>query len=334
MFSSYSNQAHVALIDYSEELFAPVGFEADRIADFGGRWTEHQCRTAQEVLNVAGDAVVIVVQSVRPLLTREVIEKLPACRCMIRAGAGYDSINWRAATEQGIMVCNAPTYCSDEVADHAIALLLSCLRHVTRLDRALREGKHDKKLAGRTRRLDGSTLGVVGLGRIAQRLVQRMRAWDLTILAYDPYIEPARAEALNVQLVDLDTLLRASDFITLHCPLTEETRHLISWDAFEKMKPSAILVNDSRGGVIDQEALIDALRRERIWAAGLDVTEKEPIPPDSPLLQLDNVVITPHVAAYSPQSRHELYTLICEIAGAVLRGETPPFVVNPEVLEE
>lgn len=334
MPSHHTDQPHVALIDYSEELFSPIGFEAERIAQIGARWTEHQCRTAQDVLSVASDAVVIAVQSVRPLLTADVIRKLPLCRCMIRAGAGYDSIDWQVATEQGIMVCNTPTYCTDEVADHAIALLLSCLRHVTRLDRALRAGQHASRLAGRTRRLADSTLGIVGLGRIGGRVAQRMTGWDQRILAYDPYIKKVRAKSLGAELVDLDTLLRSSDIISLHCPLTDETRHMIDAKALAQMKPGAILINDARGAVVDEEALIDALRSERIWAAGLDVTEREPLPADSPLLTLDNLVVTPHVAAYSPQSRREVYELICEIVAAVLQGQTPPFVVNPEVLKD
>lgn len=325
--------AHVVLVDYARDLFAPVGFEAQRLAAAGASWEAYECRSADDVLAVARDADVVVVQSVRPLLTREVIAQLPRCRCLIRAGAGYDSLDYAAATEMGIMVCNAPTYCTDEVADHAIALLLACLRHIPRLDAAMRRGEHAYHLAMPTRRLAGSTLGVIGLGRIGARLVQRLSGWQLRVLAYDPYTTPERAASLGASLVSLDELLAQSDFISLHCLLNEQTHHLLGREALAKVKPGVIIVNDSRGPLIDEAALVASLRDGRVWAAGLDVTEKEPLPSDSPLLELDNVILTPHTAAYSPQSREDLYAQICEICIEVIQGRVPPFLVNPEVLD-
>ncbi len=324
---------HVVLVDFARPLFEPVGFEAQRLAKAGASWQVYECRSGEEVVKVARDADVVVIQSVRPLLTREVIARLPRCRCLVRAGAGYDSLDYRAATELGIMVCNAPTYCTDEVADHAIALLLACVRHVAWLDAAMRRGAHDKPQQMATRRIRGSTLGIIGLGRIGQRLAETVRGWQLTVLAYDPYVSQDVARSLGVTLVDLDELLRRSDFVSVHCPLTEKTRHLLSWNAFAKMKPGAILINDARGPIVDEEALIHALKHGPLQAAGLDVTEQEPLPPDSPLLELDNVVLTPHVAAYSPQSREDLYNLICDICIDVIQGRIPQFIVNPEVLD-
>lgn len=324
--------AHVVLVDYARDLFAPVGFEAERLAAAGASWEAHECRSAADVLKVARDADVVVVQSVRPLLTREVIAQLPRCRCLIRAGAGYDSLDYIAATEMGIMVCNAPTYCTDEVADHAIALLLACLRHIPRLDAAMRRGEHAYHLARPTRRLAGSTLGVIGLGRIGARLVQRLSGWELRVLAYDPYITPERAASLGATLTSLDALLAQSDFISLHCLLNEQTHHLLGREALAKVKPGVMIVNDSRGPLIDEAALVEALQDGRVWAAGLDVTEREPLPADSPLLELDNVILTPHTAAYSPQSREALYAQICEISIDVIQGRVPQFLVNPTVL--
>ena len=325
--------AHVVLVDYARDLFAPVGFEAERLAAAGASWEAHECRSAADVLAVARDADVVVVQSVVPLLTREVIAQLPRCRCLIRAGAGYDSLDYAAATEMGIMVCNTPTYCTDEVADHAIALLLACLRHIPRLDAAMRRGEHAYHLAMPTRRLAGSTLGVIGLGRIGARLVQRLSGWQLRVLAYDPYTTPERAVSLGATLVSLDELLAQSDFISLHCLLNEQTHHLLDRAALAKVKPGAVIVNDSRGPLIDEAALAEALQDGRVWAAGLDVTEKEPLPADSPLLELDNVILTPHTAAYSPQSREDLYAQICAISIDVIQGRVPQFLVNPTVLD-
>ncbi len=324
--------AHVVLIDYSRPLFTPMGFEAERMAAVGASWEEYECRTPEQVIQAAKDAVVVVIQSVRPLLTREVIEQLPAARCLIRAGAGYDCIDVAAATEQGIMVCNTPTYCVDEVSDHAIALLLDCLRHVSRLDRAMHQGEQPHRAPGRTRRMRGATLGIIGLGPIGRRVAQSVGGWEMEVVAYDPYVPQERATPLGIEMLPLEALLERSDFITIHCPLTPETYHMLDDEAFARIKPGCILVNDARGAIVDEAALIRALDSGRLWAAGLDVTEEEPLPPDSPLRGREDVVLTPHVAAYSPESRADLYELIVEVCADVVQGRIPRFVVNREVL--
>lgn len=325
-------EAHVVLVDFSRPLFEPVGFEAERMAAAGASWEQYECRTEEQVLEVARDAAVVVVQSVRPLLTRRVIEQLPVSRCLIRAGAGYDSIDVEAATEQGMMVCNTPSYCVDEVADHAIALLLDCVRHVSRLDRVMHAGGRPSRQPGETRRVHGATLGIIGLGPIGRRVARRMAGWEPRILAYDPYLAPEQAATVGAELVSLEDLLRQSDFITLHCPLTPDTLHLINDTTLSLVKPGCILVNDSRGAVVDEAALVRALQDGRLWAAGLDVSEQEPLPLDSPLRSLDNVVLTPHVAAYSPESRIDLYAEICEVCADVVQGRIPRTVVNRSVL--
>lgn len=322
----------VVLIDYDEKLFAPMESEAEMLARAGASWETYQLRTPQAVLEVARDADVVVIQTVRVLLTREVIAQLPRCRCMIRAGAGYDSIDYKAATEYGVMVCNAPTYCTDDVADHAMALLLSSLRHVPRLDAAMRQGRFARELAIPTRRLKGSTLGIIGLGRIGGTLARRVKGWEVAVIAYDPYVGQDRGDQVGARMVGLDELLERSDFISVHCPLTDETHHMLSWDEFARVKPGLILVNTARGPIVHQEPLVKALEEGRVWAAGLDVTEQEPLPPDSPLLRMDSVILTPHISANSPEARRDLYRLICEISGAVVQGRIPEFVVNPEVL--
>jgi len=328
---SNTSPAQVVLIDYDPILFSPMGDEAEYLAARGASWETHLCRSADDVLAVARDADVVAVQTVRPLLTREVLAQLTRCRCTIRAGAGYDSIDYKAATEMGIMVCNTPTYCTDDVADNAIAHILSSVRHLARLDVAMRQNRWARELAIPTRRITGSTLGIIGLGRIGSRVAKRMRSWDLTILAYDPYITQSHADSVGAQLVGLDDLLRRSDFVTIHCPLTDETYHLLSWDQFAQLKPGAFLVNTARGPIVHEQALVAALRDGRLAGAGIDVFEHEP-PTDSPLLQIDSVTLTPHTSANSPESRRDLFRLICEVSGEVVQGRVPPFVVNPEVL--
>ena len=323
----------VVLIDYTAELFAPVGFEAEMLAEAGASWEVYQVRSPEEVVRVAHDADVVAVQATYPHLTREVLAQLDRTRCTIRAGAGYDSIDYKAATEMGIMVCNAPTYCTDDVSDHAMALILAAVRNITRQDAAMRAGKPAKNLARPSRRVAGATLGIIGLGRIGSTTAKRARGWDMTVLASDPYVSQEHATSVGATLVSLDELLERSDFITVHCLLDDETYHLLGPAEFAKMKDGAILVNTARGPIIDESALIDALQSGKLWAAGLDVTEQEPLPMDSPLFKMDNVLLTPHTSANTPESQRDLYRIVCEISIDVIQGRIPEWVQNPEVLD-
>lgn len=323
----------VVLIDYSEELYSPVGFEAEMLARANASWVTHHCQNGDEVLEVARDADVIAIQSVKPLLTREVLAKTTRCRCTIRAGAGYDSIDYKAATEMGIMVCNAPTYCTDDVADHAMGLMLAGVRNIVRLDKAMHEKRYIRALARPSRRLAGATMGIIGLGRIGSTTARRAHGWDMTILAYDPYVPQEQADVLGVKMVSLEELLERVDFLSIHCLLTDETHHLLSWDEFKRIKPGVVLANTARGAIIDEPALIAALQEGRVWAAGLDVTEQEPPADDSPLWTMDNVILTPHVSANTPESQRDLYRIVCEISTDVVQGRIPEWVVNPDVLD-
>jgi D-3-phosphoglycerate dehydrogenase len=271
------------------------------------------------------------VQSVRPLLTRSVIEQLERCRCIARLGTGYDSVDVNAATEQGIVVCNAPTYCTDDVADHALALLMNSVRHIARQDRWIRAGRWDRTGARPSRRLKGCTLGIIGFGHIGQALAERVSGFGMKILAYDPYVEAETCAHYSTQKVQLDELLQQSDFISVHCPLTDETYHLLSNREFDLMKKEIFIVNTSRGEIVNETALAHALETGQVWGAGLDVFEKEPLPLDSPLRQFDNITFTPHVGANSEDSVTDLYQIACQIAIAVSESQWPPGAVNPEV---
>jgi len=319
------------LVDYDEDLFTPPGWPADMLAGAGIDYVEDQQRTPQTAGRLARDADVVMVQSVRPLLNREVIAGLEKCRCIVRLGIGYDTVDVAAATERGILVCNVPYYCIEDVADHALALLMGAVRHVARQDAAVRAGEWDRTKARPARRMKGCTMGFVGFGNIARGLARRVSGFDMTLVAYDPYVDAATAARHGVQKVEFDELLRRADFISVHCPLTDQTRHLLSHREFDLMKEGAFVVNTSRGPIIDEAALAAALRSGKVWGAGLDVFEREPLPADSPLRDFDNAVFTPHVSANSLESTADLYRAGCQIAIDVCAGRWPQGVVNPQV---
>lgn len=319
------------LIDYDEDLFAPPDWVGEELASAGIEWIAEQHSTSQSALEAARDADVVMLQSVRPLLTRTVIEDLSKCRCLVRLGIGYDTVDVEAATSRGIPVCNVPTYCIDDVADHALALLLDGVRHIAKQDRWIRAGRWDRTGARPARRMRGGTLGLIGFGRIARALAERASGFGLELLTFDPYVDAETAARWGAQKVDLETLLLRSDFISVHCPLNDETHHLLGRREFALMKEGVFLVNTSRGPIVDEEALADALLAGKVWGAGLDVFEQEPLPLSSPLRAFENVTFTPHVGANSEKSVTDLYRAGCQIAIDVRHGRWPASVVNPEV---
>ncbi len=319
------------LVDYDEDLFAPPDWVEEELACHGIEWIAGQHRTPEAVLKAASGSDVVMIQSVRPLLDRAVIQALEQCRCIVRLGIGYENVAVDAATEQGILVCSVPTYCIDDVADHALALLMAGVRHIARQDRWIRAGRWDRTGARPARRMNGCTMGFVAFGRIARALAERVSGFGMTLLAYDPYLDSETIAGHGAQKVELDELLNRADFVSIHCPLTDETHHLLGAREFGLMKEGVFLVNTSRGPVIDEAALIDALRSGRVWAAGLDVFEQEPLPMDSPLRAFDNVILTPHVGANSEESVADLYRTGVQVAVDVHSGHWPQGVVNPEV---
>jgi D-3-phosphoglycerate dehydrogenase len=319
------------LVDYDEDLFTPPTWVSDELARHGIEWIVGQYRTPQAVLEAAQTGDVVLIQSVRPLLPRSIIEQLARCRCIVRLGIGYDNVDVAAATAQGILVCNAPTYCIDDVADHALALLMDGIRHITRQDRWIRAGRWDRTGVQPARRLKGLTVGFIAFGRIARALAERVSGFGMTLLAYDPYCDAETMDRYNVQKMELDELLSRVDCVSIHCPLTDETHHLLSTRQFNLMKEGVFIINTSRGPIIDEAALVEALRSGKIWGAGLDVFEQEPLPLDSPLREFDNVTFTPHVGANSQDSVDDLYLTGCRIIIDVCNEHWPEAVVNPEV---
>jgi len=257
----------------------------------------------------------------------------PRLKVISNLAVGYDNINIAEATKRGIFVGNTPGVLTETTADLAFALLMAAARRIAGGDRYTRQGKWrtwgPQVLLGQD--IHGATLAIIGLGRIGAEVARRARGFNMRVLYHDSSRRGAEEEcALGTEFVpQLAELLSRADFISLHVPLTPQTRHLIGAREFALMKPTAVIVNTSRGQVIDQAALYRALKDGRIFAAGLDVTEVEPIPPDDPLLTLDNVVITPHIASASFATRTKMALIAAENLIAGLRGETPPHCVNP-----
>lgn len=261
-------------------------------------------------------------------VTTAVIRAAPRLRVVARLGIGLDNIAVAAATQRGIPVTNVPDYCVEEVADHALALLLSCARKVAFYHLQTKHGRYDLQAGAPMRRLRGQALGLVGLGRIGRAVVPKARGLGLQVLAHT---RSGDAHGSGVEMVPLEQLLARSDFVSLHVPLTPETGHLIDAAALAAMKPTAYLINTSRGGVVDHDALWEAIQQESIAGAALDVFDPEPPNLQHPLFRDERVVLTPHAAFVSEESLAELRTRTAHQVADVLSGRRPENVVNPEV---
>ncbi|MDS0220746.1 C-terminal binding protein [Haloarcula sp. S1AR25-5A] len=262
-------------------------------------------------------------------VTAEVIDAADSLAVVGRAGIGVDNIDVRAAVEAGVTVVNVPDYSVDEVSTHAFALLLACVRKIPTLNRSVKSGEWEWSVGQPIRRLAGSTVGLVAFGKLASRFAAKLRGFDVDVIAYDPYVPEYRMGDLGVESVTFETLLADSDIVSLHAPLTDETRGMIDADALDRMADDALLVNTARGGLVDETALYDALVNGDLGGAGLDVRESEP-PGESSLHDLDSVVCSPHVAWYSEESRTELTQTVAEDVIRVLRGEEPENPIDPE----
>ncbi len=280
------------------------------------------------------DAEVIVNSTL--LISADILPSLRRCQLIVRSGIGLDTIDVAAATACGIVVANAPTFCSAEVADHAAALILSFARRIPWLDRQVREGAWltiQQDVWG-IRRLSKLTLGVVGLGKIGQQLARRLASFGMRILGYDPYLSDNAIQSLGVTPASFADLLRESDFVSLHVPLLPSTRALIDEAALKLMKPTAVLINTSRGPVVDEPALIRALQANRLFGAALDVVEQEPPDLNNLLLAIDSqrLILTPHVASSSVEAIQALHSEVGAAIEAILDGRWPSATVNSSVV--
>jgi D-3-phosphoglycerate dehydrogenase len=310
-----SNKVYILNYEYED-----LSFERDRLAAAGLELVPAHCPTEEDVAAIASDAVGII--NVYASIRAVAAAALTQCRVIVRPGVGYDMIDVAACRSHGIEVCNVPDYCTEEVADHAVALAMALQRKIVLHHRNVAQGAWNYQLVGPVHRLSGLTVGLAGFGRIGRAFAARMAGMTSHLIAYDPFVSDETFDAAGVRRVDLETLLAESDILSLHMPLTPQNHHMVSAASIATMARRPIIVNVSRGGLIDTAALVDALRSGAVAAAGLDVLESEPeVPPE--LLALENVIITPHTAMFSEEAMLEDRTRAVDEVIRVVQGEPP-----------
>lgn len=326
------NTIYIPGLDFGEKLLEPL--DATLV---NGMW-----RTEDELISNVTDADAVICSGPLQPFTRQVLSALSKCRIAASLGNAYDRLDLEAASEFGIVVTNIPDYCIDEVSGQAVALMLALGHKLFQLDKAVREKqvnfvppnrKAVTEIAYPIFRMHDQTLGIVGLGRIGTATALKARGLGMRVIAYDPYVLGAVMVSRGVEPVDFDTLLRESDFITIHALLNEETRSMLGYEEFKKMKPTCYFINAARGAIVDQPALIRALQEGLIAGAGLDVTVDDPVAVDNPLLKMPNVILTGHSAWYSTtaDSESEFWHKAMTQVVLALKGEWPPYAVNLEV---
>jgi D-3-phosphoglycerate dehydrogenase len=329
-----STRLKVVVTDYIEP---DMDWEAAEMEKRGADFTALQLkfRSEEEVIAAVKDADVIVVNMVP--LTARVIESLENCKRIIRHGAGYDNVDVAACTARGIPLAYCPDYCTEEVAEQAIALILACARQIPQsrqvLDDSIAQGKWDFSGIAKCYRMAGKRLGIIGCGRIGSRVLHKMRHFGFEeIMVCDPYLTMDQLRALETRTVSQSTVFLDADYITLHTPLNDETRHLINRKTLDMMKPTAYLVNTSRGQMVDHEALAEALKEKKIAGAGIDVFDTEPPEQTFPLLGLENAILTPHLSWYSEDASWKIRQDIVADIERALAGKAPRWCVNEEVV--
>lgn len=311
-----------------------VGIETKTLADAGLELICAQAKNQEQIVAAGRDADVLMTYDQG--ISRPIIQELARTQAIVSYGIGFDHIDTDAATEHGILVINTPGFCIEEVANHALMLLLALTKKLVLLDSRMRAGKWTvpremREVLPPTPPIYGERLGLVGFGAIARNVALKAQVFGLNVSAYDPLVDAAVFQAQGVTRATLDEVLTQSDYISLHVPLTPETRNLLNAERLRAMKPTAYLINTSRGGVIDEPALIQALQAGWIAGAGLDVFAQEPLSADSPLLKMDNVTVTPHTASYSEASRVRVRQRVAQEAARIARGEWPTALANPRV---
>ena len=307
----------------------PFSLEEAELRAVGAELSVANSTNEDALIAAAAAADGLLVQYAR--ITPRLMDAMPRCRVISRYGIGMDMIDLAGAQARGIICCNVPVFCVSEVADHVLALLLNLARHVTRLDSSVREGVWNvREVAPGCERLDGQTLGLIGLGKIAQAVAVRARAFGMRVIAHSPRAPESVFRNAEVTPVELDDLLRTADFVSIHTPLRAQTWHLIGSAELGRMKSAAFLINSARGPVVDTDALAQALETGAIAGAALDVLEQEPMPKDSPLLSLPNLIITPHAAFYSKTSLTILRSETAAEVARVLSGQPPRSPVVPD----
>ena len=300
-------------IDFERKIIESAGFKLESVQPI--------CKTEDDIIRACGSADVLLVQWAP--VTRRVLEALPNVRCIVRYGVGVNNFDLDAARDLNVVAANVPDFCVEEVANHAMAMILSLCRRIPQDHSQILQGKWGVNPFRPIPALTDLTLGLVSFGKIARNLARKAAAFGFSIVAHDPLLNPEAFAQYNVKPLGLREILSQSDIVSLHCPLVKETTHLIDKDALARMKPGAILINTSRGPVVDEPALIDALKSGHLGGAGLDVFEVEPLPAVSPLRSFSNVILTSHAASVSEKAVDMLQTKAAEAARDFLLGKDP-----------
>lgn len=321
----------VAVTDY---IFPNLDIEAAILSKVQAEIVAEQCKTEDDVIALAKDADAIMNTYYGPI-SEYVISNLEKSRIIVRFGIGVDTIDIPAATKYGIMVANIPDYCIEEVSDHAASCILALGRKIVFSDRTMRAGvwgiKHLKPMGS----FSGKTLGIIGFGRIGRLVAKKLKPFGFNIVFYDPFMDSNMGTEFNARKLELDELLKRSDFITIHSPATKENHHLLNKARFDMMKDGVYIVNTARGELIDTDALIEALKSQKVAGAALDVIENvPPLENIDEMTGMDNVILTPHSAWYTDEAIIALRTLASEEVVRVLTGDRPKNLLNPEVLNK
>ncbi|MGL3823086.1 C-terminal binding protein [Sphingopyxis sp. R3-92] len=307
-------------ITVTDATFPSLTHERAVAEEFGAAFVEAKCVSADDVIAAAEGTDVLIVQFAQ--VTAQAIARLAPGSLIVRYGIGLDNIDLAAAQAHGVKVAYVPDYATGEVADHTAALILTMLRCVVPLDQSVRDGKWDAVgVAGSLRAFPETVVGFVGFGRIGQEVLARLKPFGFQAIVADPFADPEMLAKLGVEAVDLDTLFDRADVITLHCPLTPETRHVVNAARLARKSDRAALVNTARGGLIDPDALTDALESGQLRAAAMDVFEREPLPRDSSLRHCPNLILTPHAAWYSTSAIERLQSLAADEVRRHLTGQ-------------
>jgi D-3-phosphoglycerate dehydrogenase len=316
------NQRKAVVVDCDH---SNIEIEREVLRDVCGELPWLACKTEDEIIGQCAEVEGMLLQYAPA--TRRVLEKLPRCKVIARYGVGVDTIDLEAASEQGIVICNVPDYGMEEVSDHALALMLALTRKIVPANALVKSGRWDCSLVQPIVRHQVQTSGIIGLGRIGQAMARKTHGLGMKVIGHDPY-PPQSGLPGYITLTGLDELLRNADVVSVHCPLNDQTRHLLDEAKLSLMKPTAYLVNTARGHIVDEEALDRLLEGKKLAGAAMDVLAKEPGPADHPLFRHDNFYCTPHMSWNSQESAQELKRKAAEEVRTVLLGGAPRYQVN------
>ena len=315
---------HVAITDFS---FPSLEVEESILKPHGFQIVSGQCKTPETLIPLVSDADAVITQFAP--IKSDIIAAMTKARVIVRYGIGVDNVDLTAAREKGIPVCNVPDYCIDEVADHTLAFILGATRQIVPNTLHIRGGKWGLPIPlENMRTLRDLTVGIVGFGRIGREVASRLAPFKCRRVVFDPIASPDSIKAAGCEPADLNSLIEQSDVLTLHCPSTDQTRRMLNTASIARMKRGSILINLARGDLIETSALVSALQSGQISVAALDVCDPEPIPADSPLRQLENVIVASHIASASVKAVRKLRETAANIAAMALRGEKLPNIVN------